>query len=488
MRIFFILLCLLPFLLSAEDIGVMWGTAEEESKYYKIVNVPIPKGTILEAGSFDIHEDGRLIVGTRYGDVYFVDGAFKNKPQPVYKKFATGLDEIFGVNYKNGKVYVTQSCEVTKISDTNNDGLANRFETLSDDFGYGNYHEYAFGSKFDKDGNMFVALGLSKSYHSWERFRGWALKITPEGKTIPWSSGLRSPGGVNENEHGVMFYAESQGPWNSSCSLKVLKKGGFMGHPRSYNWYKYTDFPKPIEPNPKTRIISESKRVKELVPYSVIFPYIKMGRSISGFTVNKTKGKFGPFENQIFIGDYSLSIIMRATTEQINGVWQGACYPFREGLSTGILNVQFSPKGQLIAGGTNRGWPVRGIKPYALERLDWTGKMPFEVKEIKVSKEGFNIEFTKPLNSSKLNQDNFQIQTYTHIYHGAYGGPEVDHTKPTVSGVKLSDDGKTVYLKIDGRVKGHVHDFNLESLISSEGKNLLHKKAYYTLHEIPTEK
>ena len=63
------------------------------------------------------------------------------------------------------------------------------------------------------------------------------------------------------------------------------------------------------------------------------------------------------------------------TTEQINGVWQGACYPFREGLSTGIMNVEFSPQGQLIAGGftTNRQWPVRGEKPFALDRLDWTG-------------------------------------------------------------------------------------------------------------------
>ena len=72
------------------------------------------------------------------------------------------------------------------------------------------------------------------------------------------------------------------------------------------------------------------------------------------------------------MADYTLSIIMRATTEQINGVWQGACYPFREGISTGILNVHFTPDGKLLCGGTNRGWPVRGIKPFALERLEWT--------------------------------------------------------------------------------------------------------------------
>ena len=485
MKFLISLWCLFSVSVFGENIGEMWGTAERESEYYKIVNIPIPEKKVIEAGSFDIHPDGRLIVGTRYGDIWFVDGAFSGKPQPKYHLFASGLDEIFGVSYRNGAVYVTQSCEVTKVIDTDKDGQADRFETVSDFWGYGSYHEYAFGSKFDKDGNMYVALGLSASYHSHEFFRGWAVKVTADGKSIPWSSGLRSPGGVNENEHGAMFYAESQGPWNSSCSLKFLEKGGFMGHPRSFNWYEYTKFPKPVEPKPGTRVTTEKERVKELVPYSVIFPYIKMGRSISGFTVNRTKGKFGPFENQIFIGDYSLSILMRATTEKVNGVWQGACYPFREGLSTGIMNVHFSPQGQLIAGGTNRGWPVRGIKPYALERVDWTGKMPFEVKEIKVTADGFKAEFTKAVGSKAEQPDSYKLQTYTHIYHGAYGGPEVDHTTPKVTGVKLSDDRKTVFLKVEGRVKGHVHDFDFDKVSAEDGTKILHKKAYYTLHEIP---
>ena len=153
-------------------------------------------------------------------------------------------------------------------------------------------------------------------------------------------------------------------------------------------------------PKSGSRVIIEKERVKQLVPYSVIFPYIRMGRSITGFTVNRTKGKFGPFEDQMFLGDYTLSIIMRATTEQINGVWQGGCYPFREGLSTGILNVVFTPEGNLLCGGTNRGWPVRGLKPYALERLDWSGKMPFEIKQITIEPDGFKVAFTKPVDST----------------------------------------------------------------------------------------
>ena len=472
----------------AEDVGERWGTAEREREFYPIVNLPIPKELVIEAGAFTVLPDQRVAVGTRFGEVYLVDGVDDKKPNPKYHLFASGLDEIFGLEYKDRAFYITQSCELTRVSDTNGDGKADRFETLSDGWGYANYHEYAFGSKFDKEGNIFVALGLSSSYHSHALFRGWVLKVTPDGKTVPVASGLRSPGGIGVNEHDAMFYIESQGPWNSSCSLKAVTPGGFMGHPISFNWYKYAPEmgPAPIEPKSGSRVLIERERVPQLSPYAVIFPYIRMGRSITGFTVDRTNGKFGPFEGQIFLGDYTQSIIMRATTEQVNGVWQGACYPFREELSTGILNVQFTPAGNLLCGGTNRGWPVRGIKPFALERLEWTGKMPFEIKRITIEPNGFKIAFTKPVDAATGGSTaSYKISTFTHIYHGAYGGPEVDRTTPTVKSVRLSPDGKDAWIELDQLTQGHVHEFDLGALRCREDESLLHRQAYYTVNEVP---
>lgn len=180
---------------------------------------------------------------------------------------------------------------------------------------------------------------------------------------------------------------------------------------------------------------------------------------------------------------------MRATTEQVNGVWQGACYPFREGLSTGILNVIFTEEGNLLCGGTNRGWPVRGVKPFALERIDWNGKMPFEIKKITITPEGFQIAFTKALESVKaLDPKSYKISTFTHPYHAGYGGPEIDQTTPVVKNLELSEDRKTVQLKLDKLIPGHVYDFDLDGLTSAEREKLLHKKAYYTLNEIPKQK
>jgi len=279
--------------------------------------------------------------------------------------------------------------------------------------------------------------------------------------------------------------------FGSPCVFRSLitpAPGGFMGHPISFNWYKLAPElgEAPVVPNTPSRLETERKRVKELVPYAVVFPYKRMGRSISGYMVDQTGGKFGPFENQMFIADFSLGVVMRATTEKVNGVWQGACYPFREGFDTGLLAVQFTPQGNLIAGGTNRGWPVRGAKAYAIQRLDWTGLVPFEIKKISAQPAGFEVEFTKPVNRQIATDPKvWQLKTFTHMYRQAYGSPEVDQTVPLATAATVSEDGLKVSIEVKGLVQGHVHDFYLPKLESAEGEKLLHASAYYTLNEIP---
>ncbi len=151
-----------------------------------------------------------------------------------------------------------------------------------------------------------------------------------------------------------------------------------------------------------------------------------------------------------------------------------------------MLANQFTPKGQLIVGGTNRGWPVRGPKTFALERVEWTGETPFEIKEINARPDGFQVTFTKPVDveTARL-QETYQLETFTHIYQQGYGSPEVDQTKPQVTAVTLSKDGMSAAIQVKGLVKGHVHSFDLSGLKSADGEALVHAEAYYTLNEIP---
>ena len=194
----------------------------------------MPDGVYVEAGNFVRCRRTARGRDAARGDLLF-SGVGDASPRPKVSTFASGLDEVLGLAWRDGAFYATHATEVTRIADTNGDGRADRFDTVSDAWGFGHYHEYACGSKFDAAGNLYVALGLSESYNSKALFRGWALKISPDGKAVPLCSGLRSPLGVGANESGEMFYVESQGPWNGSCSLKHLKPGGFMGHPISFN-------------------------------------------------------------------------------------------------------------------------------------------------------------------------------------------------------------------------------------------------------------
>jgi hypothetical protein len=177
---------------------------------------------------------------------------------------------------------------------------------------------------------------------------------------------------------------------------------------------------------------------------------------------------------------------MRVDLEQVNGVYQGACFPFLKGYDSGNLSVEFSPDGTLFVGGTDRGWGARGGKPFALQRTQWTGKVPFEIHSMKVRSDGFDLKFTQALNVAVASDpSSYSMETYTYIYQSSYGSPEVDQTTPSIQSVTVSEDRTTVRLKIDQLQIGHVHELKLPEIINQSGESLWNPVAYYTLNEIP---
>jgi hypothetical protein len=179
---------------------------------------------------------------------------------------------------------------------------------------------------------------------------------------------------------------------------------------------------------------------------------------------------------------------MRTFLEKINGRYQGACFPFRSGLGSGCVPVRFGKDGSLIVGGTNRGWGSRGTKPFALERIVWTGKTPFEVKEMRAKPDGFELIFTEavdPVSAGKT--DSYRMNTFTYIFQASYGSPEVDQTTAKITKADVSKDGKSVRLYVDGLQEGHIHDLALPGVRNADGQPLVHPQAYYTLNCIPSK-
>src|SRR5262249_31783500 len=171
--------------------------APTEDDYYKLIRFDLPKGEVLEGGALEVLPDGKVAFGTRRGEIWLIDNATDaDQSKAKFSRFAHGLHEVLGLAYKDGWLYVTQRCDVSRIKDSKGTGKADTFEVVGDGWEIsGDYHEYAFGSRFDKDGNIWVVLCLTGSFTSDAKFRGWCVRIAPDGKTIPTCSGVRSPGG-----------------------------------------------------------------------------------------------------------------------------------------------------------------------------------------------------------------------------------------------------------------------------------------------------
>lgn len=459
-------------------------------EYYVIETVPVPEGVVLEAGAIEMMDDGRLAVSSRRGDVYMFHKPLQKDPSKITSKlYMEGLHEVLGLAEKDGWLYVTQRGEVSRLKDLDQDGLADIVETVSDGWEInGDYHEYAFGSKFDRDGNIWVVLCLTGSFSSNNQYRGWCLRVGADGKTIPTCSGIRSPGGIGENIDGEMFYTDNQGPWNGTCGLKWLRKGSFQGHPGGNRWYEVTDAlgPRPEDPQSGSRIMTEAAKIPELEPTAVLFPYRKMGQSASGIVCDRSNGKFGPFQNQMFVGDQTFSWVMRVDLQKVNGHYQGACFPFLEGFNSGTLSLEQAENGMLFVGGTNRGWGSRGTQPFSLERVQWTGKVPFEVLNMKARHDGFELRFTQPVDPATAGDiSSYSLPTYTYIYQSSYGSPEVDHVDCQITRAVVAADGLSVRLTVDKLHPGHVHELHLDGVRSADGKALRNAVGYYTLNYIP---
>ncbi len=483
--------------------------ASAEADYYRIVTLPVPDDMVLEVGGLAFRPDGKLLACTRRGEIWLIENADSDDPSKVrFKLWADGLHEALGLLVDGKDVFVVQRPELTRLRDTNGDDVADEFVTVCDKWGVsGDYHEFAFGPARDRHGNFFVTLnvGFGGGHQSKAPWRGWCVKITPKGELVPFATGLRSPNGVNLSPDGDLFYCDNQGEWVATNKMHHVREGDYFGHAAGLRWVKQSPFahklpethvsgmlydgqPPPTLPSPPGGEGRVGGRPSGLPPHSppcIWFPYSRMGQSATEPIWDTTGGKFGPFAGQCFVGDQTKSSVMRVALEKVNGRYQGACFPFRSGLQCGVNRLAFGPDGSLFAGQTSRGWGSVGGKPHGLQRLVWTGKAPFEMHMMKLTKTGFEVTFTKPLDDvSAKRQAAFAVQSFTYHYWSTYGSPEVDRRAEKVSGVTVSADRRTVSLAVGGLRPGRVYELQLDGIKSSEGDAVLHSEAFYTLNEL----
>jgi hypothetical protein len=470
--------------------GRSLGQRIEESHCYKRESIAIPNDLSLEVGGMELHL-GRFLLATRQGEVFEVFGFDEEDLSRVeFRRVFRGLHEPLGLLSHQGWLYVVQRGELSRLKDEDGDGTFDELETVCDSWSLsGNYHEYNFGPQLGPDGeSLWITTNKPFGNEPFGRvpWRGFALRITRSGEMIPECSGLRSPSGLERSPTGELFYSDNQGEWCGASKISELKPGDYHGHP----WGTFScklpewNYPRP-RAIPSGTLMPDAAAIEPNFRLPAIwFPYDKMGKSPTGFRWDTTNGSFGPFSNQVFVADQHHAAVLRVSLEKVDGHWQGACYPFRGGLTCGATRLLFTPKGNLYVGETDRGWASKGTKPFGLDRLSYTGKLPFEILDVRAMRDGFRIRFTQRV-SAQLKRDAFALSSYTYKLQEEYGSPEVNHEVLRITDLKLSEDRQTIELRVVGLRLGYVHEIQASGVRSDKDLPLLHDRAYYTLIKLP---
>lgn len=485
-------------------------TASAWTECFTFEKIQTPQGVDSQVGGMDTLKDGRIAVAFHRGEVMFYDPSNSS-----WSLFATGLQEPLGLLAdEDGSILVMQRAELTRLKDTDGDGTADDYETVYDDFGMtGNYHEFSYGPARDKEGNLYIVLGIASNgapmasemrgefseigkanrqemtdkatwgknkgkagrMYSRAPWRGWVLKLSPDGsKMEPFASGFRSPNGIGFDAAGRLLITDNQGDWRPTSPLYDVKKDGFYGHPASLVWKKDWDGRDPLSIDPK-----QLDEMQE--PAAGFFPQGELANSPT-WPVIVPKGALpAAMVGQTLIGEMNQPNLVRVLDDEVDGVYQTALVPMFDGSPLGMGNnrMAFGKDGSMYVGKTALSW-AGGT---GITRIKWNGESFPALEKVKATSGGFALKFTEKIDTKTLST--ISVESNTYKYHAAYGSPKVDVQQMEVRSVKLLDDGLTVMLDLGGLKEGYLHAIDMTGVRSEGGKELLGKKAWYQVVKAP---
>lgn len=404
-------------------------------------------------------KDGKLFVASlKTGELF----TLQDGPSPVWQNEVHGLFQDALSMYADDDVYLLHRRNLTRIRESK-DG-SQQFERIAHlPHGIADTYDMAYGLTRDAKGRF--VFGYAPYANTTLAGSGGAVRYQPGQPVEELAYGMRNPLGWCRGPQDEIFYTDNQGEWVASNKLGHVKAGTFQGFPNQ----------------------AQKQHTNKPIGKPVVWVPYRWARSINGVAYDNTNGKFGPFAGQFFLAELMFGgAIIRANVEQVNGVFQGACFPFWGKGLLGPVTLAFDPRGKLYVGGiTEPGWmamPDRG----AVFRIDYTGQLPFEMQSIHVRPQGFQIRFTKPIQAATASKISaYRVESYRYEYTGSYGSPELDLKTHAIDKVTVTEDGLSVEVTVANLAKDRVYLISPVGIDSTEKESLVHPTGAYTLNEIP---
>lgn len=418
-------------------------------------------------------EQGRVLTTSLKGDVVRISDSDKDGVEDKFELLQEGLSAPFGILADGQDILVTHKPEVLRLMDFDGD---DQFETrmvIADGWGHSdNYHDWVTGPVFDNAGDLFVATGSDYSQPKRDRnlakWRGKVIRSSQDGEISAYAHELRYPIGIATDAHGRIFTSDQQGVQNTFNEINHIVQGGAYGVPGQLDGdgVSHPKLPAVQIPHPWTRSVNG------------IF-FLQADRE-------------SPFAGHGVGCEYNGKFLIRFTTQEVNGELQGACYPLTRPTWKADGETFLGPicgyaakDGSVYIGSIyDSGW-LGGPNVGEVVKLKPNGNYGNGIREIRAVSDGFEIEFIKPIDSTKgADSNHYSVSGYTRVWQGAYATDDSGRYSPEIQNVVLSDDHRVARLIIADLKPTFVYEFNVLD-VGLDGEKLFPAFGAYTLKNIP---
>ncbi len=410
-------------------------TAPREAGSFVVDSLTVPHDNPFKALMFlsgvDFLPNRDLIVSAAHGDVWLVSGADDKLAKLTWRRFATGLYQPLGVKVVDGKTYVIERGQITRLHDLNGDGEADFYENFNSDWHVGHGpHSFDTCLETDSQGNFyFLKTGDTETPTG-----GCLMRVASDGKKAAiYSTGFRHPIGLGISPADYITGADQEGNWMPSTRIDHYKQGGFYGDMRAHH---RKEAPKIYDP-----------------PICWV-PHHADGSA--GGQVWVPKGSWGPLSERCLHMSYGRCNLHLLSKEEIGDVPQGGLIDLKLTFSSGVFRARFNPHdGHLYLAGL-RGWQNAAKQDGCLERVRYNGKPMSLPLDINARKDGLLLTFSQPLDKAAAeNVANYRIAEWNYRWSGDYGSKRYSVKHPinvgqddvSVLGAKLLNE-RTVLLTV----------------------------------------
>ena len=385
----------------------------------------------------DFLPDGRIAMSTAHGDVWLVrvDEAMD---ECHWQRFATGLYQPMGLKVIDGKIHVLERGQLTRLHDNNNDGEADFYECVNNDWHCsGGEHSYDTSLETDPQGNFF----FHKTGDTDTPTGGCLMRILKDGsKAEVYATGFRHPIGLGISPTGIITGADQEGNWMPATRIDQYKKGGFYGDMRAH----HREVPPKIYDEPLCWLPRE---VDNSAGCQVWVPDDARWGALAGLPLHFSYGRCKAY------------VLLR---QELGDVVQGGVAELPLRFLSGSRTGKFHPKdAQLYVVGLN-GWQTAAKADGSLQRVRPTGKALYIPVKMEVVTDGVKLTFSRKLDAKvATNVANYRGATWNYRWSGEYGSKRWKVSDPNAEGqdelkliaAELGEDGKTVFVKIAGGAK-----------------------------------